>query len=509
MPPNSAPSWRRLHETVGTLPSSSYVFHSRSHAAWIAGGLIASAVLLFAYGRAEAPWHLTGFVAVAPFLVALERLRTMKGALWAGLAMSVASSTLWFGWFPLAVHRYTGLSMFLTWPLFVLASPLLQPQWLVFAGARHTLLQARAGRTLAALGAAGLYLLTEWLHPKLFSDTLGHGLHPASWLRQVAELGGAGTLTFLLLLCNEAVVAVARSRRRVGDVLFAIATSVLLVAAVGWGGYRSWQLGKQQQTAQTLKVGYVQANITDYAGLAQRLGTYDAVQHILITHSTLSQELVDRGAKLLVWPETVYPTTFGSPRSEEGAEVDQQIRRFVDGAGVPLLFGAYDHDGKGEYNAAFLLAPGATSVPAYHKVRPFPLSEHVPAWLDSPRFRAWFGWAGNWKAGGGPMRMALPGTGVTLSPLLCFDAVDPLGVAEAAKGAQLLVTLSNDAWFGGTTGPRQHLLQVAFRSIENRIPQLRVTNSGISALIDATGELHAITADGQRGAMLVDVPLTR
>jgi apolipoprotein N-acyltransferase len=167
---------------------------------------------------------------------------------------------------------------------------------------------------------------------------------------------------------------------------------------------------------------------------------------------------------------------------------------------VPLIFGAYDVDGATEYNAAFFLgAPGDSGasesrlVATYRKAWPFPLTEHVPAFLDTPRVRAWLPWLGTWQAGTGtkvvPLRLA-DGRTLRVAPLICYDVLDPtLALAATRAGADLIVTLSNDSWFADGAGPRQHLLGAAFRSMETRRPQLRATNTGISAVITPAGDI--------------------
>jgi apolipoprotein N-acyltransferase len=103
-------------------------------------------------------------------------------------------------------------------------------------------------------------------------------------------------------------------------------------------------------------------------------------------------------------------------------------------------------------------------------------------------------------------------TGRTLrvAPLVCYDAVDPdLGVEAARQGAELLLVLSNDSWFAHGAGPHQHLIVSAFRSVETGLPQVRATNTGISAEIDATGAILAALGTGERGALLASVPGAR
>ena len=89
-----------------------------------------------------------------------------------------------------------------------------------------------------------------------------------------------------------------------------------------------------------------------------------------------------------------------------------------------------------------------------------------------------------------------------MAPLICYDAAFTAQAAEVARrGAQLLVTLSNDSWFADTPAPELHLIVSAFRSVETRLPQIRAANSGVSAVIDATGEIRARTDFGTRAVL--------
>jgi len=257
----------------------------------------------------------------------------------------------------------------------------------------------------------------------------------------------------------------------------------------------------------------VQADIGQYDRLAAEEGTFEAVREILNQHFALSGDALRRGAlDLLVWPETVYPTTFGSPKSDDGAAFDRAIAAFVAGVRVPLVFGAYDAENGSEYNAAVFLEPSTSArlaFDAYRKATLFPLTERVPGFLDSGRLRRWLPWLGTWKPGAGtavlPLHLA-DGRVVRIAPLICYDAVDPrLALAAVRQGAELIVTLSNDSWFASGGGPRLHLVVSAFRTLETRRPQLRATNTGIAAVIAPTGELLATAGVHARGAIVGSV----
>lgn len=466
------------------------------------------------YVRGEAGWVL-GFGALVPWLWVLDRTRTWAGTVVAALAMTLALVGVAFFWFGSAIGRFTGLGPEAGAALLLLAAPLLQPQLLVAALLRHGV-RRRQGVARGALAGAAGWLGTEWLLLKPLGDTLGHGLYPAVLLRQAADLGGTAGLTLLLLLVNEALNA-AWARRAQGwralaaPVLLATLPPLLLVA------YGQSVLGRAPDPqAPQLRLALVQANITDLEARRRTQGTYEVVRELLDTHFAMTYDAVERQrADAVLWSETIYPTTFGQPKSEAGAGFDREIRAFVDAARVPLVFGTYDRDATGEYNAAALVEPGRGLVGFYRKTRLFPLTESVPAWLDGPALRRLMPWAGTWQPGSGarvlPLRLR-DGREVPVQPLICRDSVDPgLAIAAARLGARALLTLSNDAWFSDAPlGAELHQAVAAFRSIETRLPQFRVTTNGYSAVIDANGTVQAGALMNERtlvvGALPVPVP---
>lgn len=471
-------------------------------------GIFATAVLLALYARGGAGWVL-GFVALVPWLLTLDGVRTVRGALSSGVAMSAAFVAAAFAWFGAAIGAYTGIGGVAATAVLVALAPVLQPQVWAFALVRHAV-GRRHGPVPRALAGAAAWVAVEWLVPKLLGDTLGHGLFPSQVLRQGADLGGAAGLTFALILVNEAVaLAIARRRDGLRASMKPVIASVALVACMA--GYGAMRLSALQappaQDAPMLRIAMVQTSITDYERLRREIGAYGVVRKVLDTHYALSwSALRDHRADALLWSETVYPTTFGHPRSADGAALDAEIQGFVDAARVPLVFGSYDLDADGEYNAAVFLEPGKGRLGTYRKTHPFPLTEYVPRWLDGPWLRGALPWAGTWRPGDGarvlPLRTA-DGREVNVVPLICLDDVRPqLAIDGARLGAQAIVGMSNDAWFTDyPLGARLHLAVAAFRSVETRLPQARVTTNGLSAIIDDTGEVLARTAMGDQAVL--------
>ncbi|WP_202419777.1 apolipoprotein N-acyltransferase [Pseudoduganella guangdongensis] len=482
--------------------------------------ILASAIMAAAYARGGAGW-VFGFVLLAPWLVALDALqqrRSPLGTLLCAWAMSVAFSAAAFAWFGGALGRYTQLGEAAGIALLLLAAPLFQPQFLAYALARYY--TRRAAGVLPALAAAASWVACEHFVPRILGDTLGYGLYPSPLLRQAADLGGAAGLTLLLLLANEGVAgAFARYRsgwRAMARPLALAALVPLGLAAYGWHALSGAGNGSGPGAAaagKPLRMALIQANIVDYEAQRQQKGAYAFVRELLDQHFAMSHDAVTRQrAEALLWTETAYPTTFGHPKSEAGAEFDAEIRAFADAAGVPLVFGTYARDGAGEYNAAAFLEPGRGLAGFYRKTHLFPLTEYLPTWLDGAMARRWLPWAGHWLPGNGarvmPLRLA-DGREIPVLPLICRDDVDTeLAIAGARQGAQVILAMSNDSWFGaGGQGARLHQAAAAFRSIETRLPQFRVTTNGYSAAYDAYGEVLAGAGLGSAGLVVADLPL--
>lgn len=474
-------------------------------------GILASAVLAGLYTRGGAGW-LLGFVALVPWLRTLDASRTLAGTLLGAYAMTVAFTAAVFAWFGNAIGSYTQLGAVTGLAVLLLAAPLFQPQFIAFALVRH-MAGRRHGRALRALAAAAAWVATESLVPRLLGDTLGLGLYPSRLLRQAADVGGAAGLTVLLLLTNEAVATALALR---ADRVRAMARPLALAALVPLllAGYGLVVLSAvPAPPGKPLRMALVQANIVDYERLRRERGTYPVVREVLDVHFAMTYDAVERQhAHAVLWSETVYPTTFGQPKSQAGAELDREILAIVDAAGVPFVFGTYDRDAAGEYNAAAFVAPGTGLLGFYRKTRVFPLTEHVPDWLDGPMLRRWLPWTGSWRPGDGarvfPLRLA-DGREIPVLPMICLDAVDPgLAIDGARLGAQAIVTMSNDSWFTDhPQGAALHQAAAAFRSIETRLPQFRVTTNGHSAVIDSTGTVLAATRMGERTLVVGDAPV--
>ena len=479
--------------------------------ATLALGLGAALLALYARGS----WWL-GFVALLPWLWWLDQPGGWGRRVLRAWLLSLAFALAGFAWFGTAIAHYAQWPQAQGLAVLLLIAPLFQPQLIAWALLRQTLDRQRHP-WLRAWAAAAAWVGVEWLCPKLLGDTLAHGLYPAAQLRQAAALGGTAGLTLLLLLVNEALAQALSQGRPAWKTRPRALLAPLGLALALPLGLLLYGAGREAPRLDAglplLRVGLVQANIADYEGRRQSQGSYAVVREVLDTHYAMSYDAVERQrADAVLWSETIYPTTFGQPKSEAGAQLDQEIASIVNAAGVPFVFGTYDRDAAGEYNAAAFMQPQQGLLGLYRKTRLFPFTEQVPAWLDGPLLQRWLPWVGHWQPGSGarvyPLRLR-EGREVPVQPLICRDDVDPsLAIAGARLGARALLTMSNDAWFSADPlGARLHQAAAAFRSIETGLPQFRVTTNGYSAVIDARGTVLAAGDFGQRALVVGALPV--
>jgi len=487
----------------------------------VLGAALLSGLALALYARAEWPWLIFGWVALVPWFAALDRITSLRATFFAGLLMSAALVITCYYWLPAAIHDYSGAQWGICLLVVLLLAPLLEPQFVALAMARRLVRTGKFGvMPLAPLAGAFAYVGVEWAVPKLFPVSLGHPLFGSNLLRQGADVAGVFGLSFIILLANDCVLTMVRSAmsRNGGWMRKFFASAVCLAALVlvpsGYGVLRYHQIAARDAQTDAITVGIVQAGISHYDRLAAEFGTYATVRAILDEHEELSLELLARGdIDLLVWPETVYPLTFKAPESPEAADLDLGIEEFVMGTGVPLVFGAYDLEGDKRFNAAFFVEFSSIGddlkLHAYRKTRLFPFTEWTPPVFDNPAVRSVLPWLGHWTPGPGARSVFLTladGRSVKIAPLICYDALDPAhAIAAVRAGGEVILTISNDSWFAYGSVPRFILILSAFRSIETRRPQLRATNTGISAVVMPTGEIVERLDLNARGVLVGSV----
>jgi len=378
--------------------------------------------------------------------------------------------------------------------------------WGVFAMAASIL--ERRSRVPLYLTLPFLWVILEFIQSRLFTGfgwtLLGYsqGLLPFenNLIIQWASVGGVFIVSFWIILVNVLVACAIVAFPRGVRIVFAhagVALAVLVVAYLG-----GWRLlvssgGTQAPPAEgspdTLRVGLVQPALSLYE--KWRLEYRDRV---LRTHLSLSRRTLKEEPDLIVWPEAAVPILM-----ETNSRARREIARITASRNIYLLTGGLwkksieveASSGSEEKtrrveqrNSAFLLSPQGEVLDRYDKVHLAPFGEYTPLQEYLP-FLGQISFTGEGMSPGEGFR-PLEFKNHRLGILICFETVFPEISREVKRnGADVLVAMTNLAWFGASGVREQELSISIFRSVENRLSMIRCANSGISCFIDPWGRV--------------------
>ena len=237
----------------------------------------------------------------------------------------------------------------------------------------------------------------------------------------------------------------------------------------------------------------VQTNIGNFDKFQASQGFPDAVSYSKSVNERLVLEASKiRGLDLMVLPETAMPVYFTEFNPTGQAELFDLAAK----ANTPLAFGAYNRSQDQPpkiYNSLFLISSHFQTLGSYDKVNLLIFGEYLPFSSFFPSFLKKFPQIGNFSHGSGEKVISLTKE-LKFAPVICLEGLYPRYVRKFIKqGAQFIVTITNDSWFGPTSNPYQHRALHVWRSIENRSPMLRVANTGVTSFIDLTGKILSET----------------
>ncbi len=455
-------------------------------------------------------WPLA-WVALVPLLVVTRGARLRVAAAYGWLTgLSFFLATLY--WIPDTISNFTRISPLIAAGLWVLMSAVAAYSFALFAAVVEWLV-ARGGSRLVA--APLVWVVVEWMRTFVFAgfpwNSLGYSQIEATVMVQVADLTSVYGISAAIVLTNVAIAeAWLRRGRRAGNGAAASATKgavyFLAIAAASpsllfvYGTLRLADL-EARPFQGALRVGVVQGNIAQ-----DRKWDQAFQEEILAKYLRLSRDAADDGARLIVWPEAALPFYF---RYDERSRA---LFEFARDRHVDLLVGAPGYqigdDGKPQaLNQAWMVTSEGDVQGPYDKIQLVPFGEYIP-------LHGLFGMVaiavesvGEFGRGSqytlfetAALEPPLPQTVTVRRParfgtLICYEGIFPALTRQfAAAGADFLVNISNDAWYGDTAAPHQHLSMAALRTVENRMPMVRSTNSGISAFITAEGRMGPTTS---------------
>ncbi len=319
---------------------------------------------------------------------------------------------------------------------------------------------------------------------------LGTSLTGFPTVIQVADVVGARGVTFLLAVANTALALAwleRRHARRATVLLGAVAAGLL--AAVSYGLVREATVAMRPLGNVTV----LQPNVPFRKKHDRTL--HDSIVRSTVEFSAVAAERTD--PQLVVWPESALPDYLFRHEEWEQLVADQVVQ-----TGIPLVTGGLhvvwgeEEDEYDYYNSAFLFAANGDRGPhpVYHKRYLVPLVERVP--FVNPRWFDWR-WLGGFSRGevGDLYEVEMGQFGI----MICYEsAFENVSRNYRRRGADFLVNVTNDDWFGTTTAPFQHTAHLVLRAIENRISIVRAANSGISEFVDPLGRASQRTRLGEK-----------
>ena len=453
------------------------------------------------------PW--ASLFCFVPLWIFWFQQKDLKNVVLGGWITSFIFTLIGFNWVTFLLHEFAHLN----WPLSVagmLLFAMFAHLFVPFAGAVWFLMQGWfQGQKRFSYGLMALITaLSEFYSPTLFDWNFGYswygtGLPVYHW----AEIIGFSGLSALTLLCNLPLLWAWKRRRETSGKM--LLTSVI-VGFVLLNGGGLWLKSRLPQPDDSFNVLLVQANIGNYEKQAAELGR-GFRSEILERYKTAT----DRGLKdhsntridFALWPETAFPAGLGEPFKHQ--RYARELKQFLADRQLPLVTGAFSTDQKTGLitNSLFLLnKDGEVVSPHYSKTILLAFGEYIPGEDLFPAIREWLPPTGHFARGPGPT-MLLSWNGYKMGPQICYESLFPeFSKALADLGAQFIVNATNDSWYGSWQEPYQHMYMTLARGIEFRRPVLRVTNTGISAVVLASGEILERSPLHQEWAGLYNVP---
>ena len=438
---------------------------------------------------------------------------------WRGVP-AAAISGYWFGlgYFVPGLY-WTGNAFLVDAPTFawlmpfaVLGLPAYLALFTAFGFALARLIWTRDASRLLALAIA--LTISEWLRGQLLSgfpwNAFGYALSEPLALAQTASLIGLWGMTFLTvaIFASPAVLIDGSSRGR--KPWIAPAAALALLVAMGICG--AVRLSLQPTVMTGVKLRIMQPNLQQDVKF-----NYGAKAEVMQRYLTLSdrasgpQSTGVRDASILIWPESAFPF-FLTREADAMAQIAELLPK-----GTVLVTGSVRApDGPPgarvtrAYNSIYTIDHDGSVLSVYDKLHLVPFGEYLPFqdWMEKLGFVQLTKVHGGYIPGTRRHALEIPQAPPAL-PLICYEAIFPGIVAAGEDRPGWIINLTNDGWFGNSTGPYQHLQQARLRAIEEGLPLVRAANTGISAVIDPYGRIVARLGLGVDGVLDASLPAAR
>lgn len=449
------------------------------------------------------------FAALVPLLVSIENMPGRQ-RFFAGLVTGVSFYASLIYWIVPTLSRYGGLAPVLSVSALMLFSLYLG---VYVAGFTVFLNKLPQSPLVRPFWGGCLWVALEHIRTHALTGfpwgALGYSQYTNRVLVQIADTTGVDGISFLLVLSNLALAALylafkkteAKTRQK-RTVVFGFLGVLAIIAGAHILGYGKLSKTKDLiKNAPKTKIAVIQGNIRQDLKWDKAF-----IDDTIETYGKLSLSTVPEEPALIIWPETALPFYYGHDEVLSG-----RVNSFVKKAGIPFLIGSPALERKEEdilfFNRAFMLDQFSKVTGTYDKVHLVPFGEYVPLqdllfFLEKLTQEA-----GNFSPGQRPL-IPLVFDDKKTGVLICFEILFPDLAAEFVRnGADILTTMTNDAWFGRSAAPRQHFSFAVFRAVENRRSLVRAANTGISGYIDPSGNILEETGLFETAALVRTVPV--
>ena len=436
---------------------------------------------------------------------------------WGGAAVAAATGW-WFGFGYLLFGLYWIGYAFLVdaktfgWllPIAVVGLPALLAVFTAFGVALARVLWTRGALRILALAVA--LTVSEWLRGHLLTgfpwNAFGYALTSPLALAQSASVVGIWGLTFIAVVVFSSPATLIDDRSETRRPWLPLALSIVVLA--GLGGFGEMRLARTP----TRMVAGVRIRVMQPDLQQDKKFNYAARHEVMNRYLALSDRAVGphargvRDATILIWPESAFP--FVLTREPDALA---QIVQLLHG-GTVLITGAVrlaepvNPTDPAVYNSIYVIDRDGSIASLYDKVHLVPFGEYLPLQhlLERLGLQDLTKQRGGFLAGDRRRLITVPGAPLAL-PLICYEAIFPDEVMPAGRRPGWMVNVTNDGWFGISSGPYQHFHQARLRAIEQGLPLVRAANTGISAVVDPLGRVVNSLPLGREGVF--DSPLPR
>jgi apolipoprotein N-acyltransferase len=466
-----------------------------------------SAVLYFIAFPGVIDWWPTALVTWPALFLAL-RGQTVRRAALIGLFSGFIMSWEGFWWLNEMLRNFSGFNVLLC-ALFTTILCTYQAGRYAFLGWLYARATKRGWHPSLVMAAA--FVASEQLFPLLFPWYFADCVHSTPIFAQVADLGGPVFCSLLLLGTSVAIeeAIAARLEKRRTDARVVVAGTLATAFSAVYGFARIKQVDAAAQKAEKVHVGYVQGNLA-------LMQNYRDKETSLSRHLRMTRELEKKNVDLVIWSES--SVTHAAPVSNYRADYRSYVGRLLK---VPTIFGGilYEFDKNPDpktgrhrakfFNTAIGIDARGNVVGRYDKEFLLAFGEYIPFGETFPILYDWSPNSGRFTPGTSldPLPVETASGKHNVSVLICYEDIIQSFTNRMVSHAdpELLVNMTNDAWFGDTSEPWEHLALSQFRAIEHHRYFVRATNSGISAIVDPVGRIlvHSRPFDQETGDAVV------